>query len=167
MTGARASPKQLPSAVEIFEASCKDRHIKPSTIIGQRSVFTALDREDWRAPEWDAQQWLNALITPRRKPQTVRAKWLAPARAAFNWAIRKRWKDAEGRRLVDTNPFKDCSVTVPKKSTTRETKKAFTEDEIQTILRASTALGFPWRHRTPLGDGCPGCAPTRAHEAVS
>jgi integrase len=141
--GGRASRTQLPSAVEIFEASCKDRHIKPSTIIGQRCVFTALDMEDWRAPEWDAQQWLNALITPRRKPQTVRTKWLAPAHAVFNWAIRKRWKDAHGRRLVETNPFKDCSVTVPKKSITRETGKAFNDDEIKTILRASGALGSP------------------------
>jgi integrase len=137
----KAAP-QLLSAVALFEAYCKDRALKPSTISGQRCVFTALDKADWRALEWDAQQWIDALVTSR-KPQTVRLKWLAPARALFNWAILKRLKDAEGRRLVETNPFKDCSVTVPKRSITRPTGRAFADDEIKTILCASTALGAP------------------------
>ena len=140
LTRGRTGPAQLSSAVEIFDASCKGRGIKPSTIVGQRYVFIALDRENWRAPDWDAQQWLDGLVTDDRSPQTVR-KWLATMRAVFNWAIRQRAKDAEGRRLVETNPFKDCFIKVPKRPKLRETDKAFTEEEIQTILRASTAIG--------------------------
>jgi len=121
--------------VALFEAYVKDKQIKPSTISGHCCVFTALDRENWRAPDWDAQQWLDDLLTSRRKPLTVRNKWLAPARALFNWAMR--------RRLVETNPFKDCSITVPKRPSLRETGKAFSEDEMQIILRGSTALGAP------------------------
>jgi integrase len=139
----RTSRAQLPSAMALFEASCKDRPLKPSTISDHRRVFTALDREDWRAATWDAQQWLDGLVTPRRQPQTVRAKWLAPAHALFDWVRRKRIKDAEGRLLVETNPFEGCSVTVPKRRITRDTDRAFTDTEIQIILRASTALGAP------------------------
>jgi integrase len=149
VTGGRTGRAQLSSAVEIFDASCKGRGIKPSTIIGQRCVFTALDKEDWRAPEWDAQQWMDSLVTDDRSPQTVR-KWLATARAVFTWAIRKRAKDAEGRRLIETNPFKDCFIKVPKRPKLRETDRAFTEEEIQTILRASIALGD--RPKKPLDE---------------
>jgi hypothetical protein len=47
VTGGQA---QLPSAVEIFEASCEGRALKPSTIMNQRTVFVTLDKEDWRTP---------------------------------------------------------------------------------------------------------------------
>jgi integrase len=142
VTGGRTGRARLPSAMALFELSCGDRSLKPSTIIDHRCVFTALDKEDWRAPEWDAQHWLDTLVTSR-KPQTVRTKWLSPAHALFNWVRRKRIKDAEGRLLVETNPFEGCSITVPKRRITRATGKAFTDEETQTILRASTALGAP------------------------
>jgi integrase len=148
VVGGRTGRVQRPSAVALFEEYCKDRHLKPSTVDGQRCVFTALDQENWWTPDWDAQKWLDDLGTSRRKPQTVRNKWLAPARALFNWVIRKRQKDANGRRLVETNPFKDCSVTVPKKPSLRETGRAFNDDEIQIILCASTALGTPMEPRS-------------------
>ena len=138
----RTSRVQLPSAAELFERSCKDRQLKPSTISAQRGVFSALDKEDWRASAWDAQQWLDGLVTSRQ-PQTVRNKWLAPAHALFEWVRRKRLKGPDGRLLVETNPFAGCSITVPKRRSTRVTKKAFTDEEIQIILRASTALGAP------------------------
>jgi integrase len=128
----------------------KDKQIKPSTIHRWRSVFTALDIEDWRAPHWDAQQWLDGLVgtgAPPRKPITVRDIWLSAVRAVFGWAIRKRRKDTEGRLLVETNPFEGCSVTVPNKPITRETGKAFNDDEIKAILRASAALGNPTEPR--------------------
>jgi integrase len=142
-TGGQA---QLPSALEIFEASCKGRALKPSTIMNQRTVFVTLDKEDWRAPDWDAQQWLDGLVTDGRSPQTVRTKYLAPARAVFDWTIRKRRKDAKGRRLVETNPFKDCFITVRKRRNLRETGRAFSDDEIQTILSAALKVETP-----PLG----------------
>jgi integrase len=156
-----ASRTQLPSAVAIFEAYKKDKQPSPATIEKWSRVFKTLDTENWRAPDWDPQQWLDHLVTmgdrhaepgssssPTRKardrsPRTVNDTWLKAARTVFGWAIRKRLRDAEGRRLVETNPFKDCSVTVPKQSITRPTGKAFTDDEIKTILCASTALGTP------------------------
>jgi integrase len=146
----RTSRPQLPSAMALFQAYIKDKQPKPSTIHRWRSVFTGLDIEDWRAPHWDAQQWLDGLVgtgTPARKPITVRDIWLSAVRAVFGWAIRKRRKDGEGRLLVETNPFEGCSVTVPNKSITRETGKAFNDDEIKTILRASAALGNPTEPR--------------------
>jgi hypothetical protein len=150
VAGGRANRTQLPSAVALFDAYIKDKQPKPSTIHRWRSVFTALDIEDWRAPHWDAQQWLDGLVgtgTPPRKPITVHDIWLSAARAVFGWAIRKRRKDAEGRLLVDTNPFGGCSVTVLNRPITRETGKAFNDDEIKTILRASAALGNPTEPR--------------------
>jgi integrase len=148
--GDRTSRRQLLSATALFQAFIKDKQPKASTIHRWRSVFTALDIEDWRAPHWDAQQWLDGLVgtgTPPRKPITVRDIWLSAVRAVFGWAIRKRRKDTEGRLLVETNPFEGCSVTVPNKPITRETGKAFNDDEIKTILRASAALGNPTEPR--------------------
>jgi ATP-dependent Clp protease ATP-binding subunit ClpA len=50
---------------------------------------TAGFQEDWHAPKWDAQQWLDALVTSR-SPRTVRATWLSAARTVFRWAVRKK-----------------------------------------------------------------------------
>jgi integrase len=134
------------TATELFEAYVKDTQRKPRTVERWRCVFTALDAENWRAPGWDAQQWLDGLVAANRSPRTVSDTWLSAARAVFNWAIRKRRKDASGHRLVEVNPFDGCSVTVPKKPITRETEKAFADNEIQTILSAALKVEVP-----PLG----------------
>jgi integrase len=130
----RGSSRPLPSATALFEAFCKDRRIAPSSISRQRCMFTALDKEDWHAPEWDAQQWLDDLVTSR-SPRTVRTTWLSAARTAFRWALRKK--------RIAVNPFEDCTVEVPRTNQTRETGRAFNDEEIKIILRASTALGRP------------------------
>jgi hypothetical protein len=140
----RAQPHSDATAVALFEAYIRDTQRKPRTVERWRCVFTALDQENWRAPGWDAQQWLDGLVgtgTPPRKPITVRDTWLSAARAVFNWAIRKRLRDAKGRRLVETNPFDGCSVTVPKRPVTR--KKVFTHDEMQVILSAALTIEVP------------------------
>jgi hypothetical protein len=99
------------AATELFEAYVKDTQRKPRTVERWRCVFTAPDAENWRAPDWEAQQWLDGLVAPNRSPRTVSDTWLSAARAVFNWAIRKRRKDANGHRLVETNPFEGCSET--------------------------------------------------------
>jgi hypothetical protein len=74
------------TAVALFEAYVKDTQRKPRTVERWRCVFTALDQENWRAPGWDAQQWLDGLVAPSRSPRTVSDTWLSAARAVFNWA---------------------------------------------------------------------------------
>jgi integrase len=54
-------------------------------------------------------------------------------------ACRTEFAWANGKKLVGRNPFTGWHITVPKKITTRETK-AFTTDEIGTILKAATAI---------------------------
>jgi integrase len=68
----------------------------------------------------------------------VREVWLAASRSVFSWAAR--------HKHINKNPFADVKVDVPRTRRTRETK-AFTPDEVRTILRGT--LGYkepktPW-----------------------
>jgi integrase len=83
--------------------------------------------------------WLEGLITehdPRIKPRarrsarTIRLTWIAAGKRVFGWAV--------DQKLVSKNPFADVRVPVPRRKTNRETK-AFTDEEIETILRASSS----------------------------
>jgi integrase len=84
-----------------------------------------------------AQRWLDGLVNNDRSPRTVRDIWLSAARAVYGWAAR--------HHKIDTNPFKGCKVEVPRQKQTRETGKAFTSDEAQTILRAALLITVPPR----------------------
>lgn len=55
--------------------------------------------------------------------------WLSAARTVYRWALR--------RRLIESNLFEGCVVEVPRRVTTRETGRAFTEAEAQTVLLAA------------------------------
>lgn len=121
------------SATDLFEAYCTDKAPAASTINRWRAVFTALDHvENWQAPAWDGQAWLDGLKTDDRSPRTVRDVWLSAARTVCRWAMRKK-------RLA-SNPFEGCTVEVPKTIETRETGRAFTEAEATTILQAAAAV---------------------------
>jgi integrase len=133
-----AAASKLPSAVSLFEAHSKDKQLAAQTIARRRCMFTALDAaRAAEGPKWDAQKWLDGLIgtgAPPRTPATVRL-WLTSIRAVFAWAVLKK--------RVAVNPFDGCTVDVRRAIQTRETHKAFTNQEIQTILGASLALGNP------------------------
>ena len=84
--------------------------------------------------------WLEGLITDhdgqieprlRRSARTVNAVWRVAGRRVFGWGV--------DQKLINRNPFADVRVPVPRRKTNRE-NKAFTEEEIKTILRASAAI---------------------------
>ena len=77
------------------------------------------------------QEWANGLINSDRTARTVADVWVRAARTVFAWAV--------DEKLISRNPFTGWRVKVPKKIRTRETK-AFTEDEIETILNAALAV---------------------------
>jgi len=59
------------------------------------------------------------------------------------------WKWAQRKGLVSHNPFIGVTVEAPRKAETRETGRAFTDDEAATILRH--ALSYPTTPRTKSG----------------
>jgi integrase len=76
----------------------------------------------------DVVSWKEALMdTGTISAGTVKGTYLAGAKAVFGWA-------SENLK-IDTNPAANVTVRVPKKTTLRE--RAFTADEVLTILRAS------------------------------
>lgn len=120
----------------LFERWIEKVKPAPSTVDRWRGVFRRLqvDFPNTGAaallPE-QMQVWANGLIKPDRTARTVANIWVSAARTVFGWAV--------GERLVARNPFAGWRVKVPKRNRTRETK-AFTEDEIQTILSAALAV---------------------------
>ncbi len=112
--------------------------VKPatSTVDRWRAVFLKLQSD---FPNQNAagllpeqmQTWSEGLINHQRSPVTVRDVYVIACRTVFAWGI--------GKRLVSRNPFTGWRITVPKKIRTRETK-AFTDNEIKTILSAALAV---------------------------
>jgi integrase len=135
-------PKRFPKRSEtnpdltpwaLFERWIAEVKPATSTVDRWRAVFLKLEAD---FPNTNAaallpeqmQVWAEGLITKERSPVTVRDVWVIACRTVFAWGI--------GKKLVNRNPFTGWRVTVPKKVSTRETK-AFTEDEISTILKAA------------------------------
>jgi integrase len=121
------------SAVALVEAYAADRGVAPSTLRRWEPVMVALDTQPWQGPQWDAQAWIDSLVTAGRGKGTVKRTWLAACNTVMRWAKR--------RKKVTANPFSDVVVSVPKKMTTRETGRAFSDTEAKTIL--SAALQVP------------------------
>jgi integrase len=120
----------------LFERWIAEAKPAPSTVDRWRAALLKLQSD---FPNHNAasllpeqmQLWAEGLINDKRSPVTVRDVWVIACRTVFAWAI--------GKKLVTRNPFTGWRVTVPKKITTRETK-AFTDDEINTVLRAALAI---------------------------
>jgi hypothetical protein len=70
----RAQHHSDATAVALFEAYIKDTQRKPRTVERWRCVFTALDQENWRAPAWDAQQWLDGSLFALPQPDSAEAE---------------------------------------------------------------------------------------------
>ena len=87
----------------------------------------------------EAHAWATQAITPERSAATVTEVWINAARTVWAWAV--------DQRKLRTNPFTEVTVTVPKKIRTRETQ-AFTDDEVQIILKGSYAIGDPGKSFT-------------------
>jgi integrase len=120
----------------LFERWIAEAKPAASTVDRWRAVFLKLQGE---FPSQNAasllpeqmQAWAEGLINNERSPVTVRDVWVIACRTVFAWAI--------GKKLISRNPFTGWRITVPKKIITRETK-AFTDDEINTVLKAALAI---------------------------
>jgi integrase len=107
-----------------------------STVDRWRAVFLRLQNDFPNVspatllPE-QMQRWANGLVDAERTAATVADVWVRAARTVFGWAV--------DERFISRNPFVGWRMKVPKKTRTRETK-AFTDDEIKTILNAALAI---------------------------
>jgi integrase len=129
-----ADPSLTPWA--LFERWVSKAKPASSTVDRWRAVFLRLQSDfpntsaSALLPE-QMQQWANGLIDADRSAGTVADVWVGAARTVFSWAI--------DEKLITRNPFIGWRVKVPKKIRTRETK-AFTDEEIKTILVAAGAV---------------------------
>jgi integrase len=148
-------PKQFPkfertadpglTAWDLFERWIERMKPAQATVNTWRTVFLKL-KEDF--PNHSAEMfttaeiktWLEGLITendtrvsPRssRSARTININWKAAGKRVFGWAV--------DQKLISQNPFEDVHIPVPRRRTNRDTK-AFTDEEIEIILRASLAV---------------------------
>jgi integrase len=128
---AQKSPRQ--AAAALLEAYAADRGVAPSTLLRWKPVMATLDTQPWQRPDWDAQEWIDSLVTEGRSKGTVQRTWLGACKTLMRWALK--------RKRIATNPFTDVVMSVPKKVITRETGRGFTDAEVKTIL--SAALQVP------------------------
>ena len=123
----------------LFEQWIAEVKPRPATVDRWRSVFLKLMEDFPRhsaamlTPE-EVHEWLRSLIGPERSARTVRDVWKVAAHTVFAWAV--------GQKLVTRNPFAAVKVTVPRTARTRE-GKWFTQEEIETILRAAISISNP------------------------
>jgi integrase len=125
---------------DLFEAFVKATKPADTTVQRWRAVFLEMQRKfaDVGAngiTEDAARSWVRGLVSEERSALTVREVWLSSSRRVFSWGVE--------HKHVHTNPFTTIKVDVPKKAQTRETGKAFTPEEAQTILKASLACENP------------------------
>ena len=113
--------------------------VKPTEGTRQRwhVVLKTLDTEfasveDVTLPR--ARAWMDGLISKGRSANNIGKVWRTALKTVFAWALRQG--------LVNTNVFKDITITVPKKTQERETK-AFTTAEAHLILRAALQYAEP------------------------
>jgi integrase len=120
----------------LFERWIEKAKPARSTVDRWRAVFLRLQNDfpnvspATLVPE-QMQRWANGLVDAERTAATVADVWVRAARTVFGWAV--------DERLISRNPFVGWRMKVPKKTRTRETK-AFTDDEIKTILNAALAI---------------------------
>lgn len=112
--------------------------VKPaaSTVNRWRAVFQKLNADFPKTPAAallpdQMHEWAKGLINTERGAVTVRDVWVIAGRTIFAWAVEAKH--------VTLNPFTGWRIRVPKRKRTRETK-AFTKDEITTILRAAMKI---------------------------
>jgi integrase len=131
-----ADPSLTPWA--LFERWIAEAKPAPSTVNRWRAVFLKLESDFPNAPvasflPEQMHQWAKGLIDGERSAGTVADGWVSAARTIFNWAIEQK--------LIARSPFAGWRIKVPKKIRMRETK-AFTDEEIKTILSGALAINL-------------------------
>jgi integrase len=121
---------------DLFGAYVAAREPSAGTISRWRVVFkhllAAFPGSAGALTEENARAWKDTLVTPKRKAGTVDAVWLPAAKTVFAWGV--------SQKHLRTNPFASVKVDVPKAIKLREEGKAFKPEEVQVILRASSAI---------------------------
>jgi integrase len=127
------------TAWSLFERWVTQMGPATSTVDRWRAVFLKLQKDfpNHSAATFTSEEvkaWLDGLISEERSARTVNDVWRVAGRRVFGWAV--------DQKLINHNPFADVKVPVPRKRTNRDTK-AFTDDEIKIILKASAAISKP------------------------
>lgn len=120
-------------ATELFDAWARAVQPADGTVNRWMSVFKEAERHfpDARNISYDqAKAWMKSLVKEERSAKTVATAWRTALKTVFAWGL--------SERIVDTNPFPQVRIAVPRTNIERETK-AFNDVEIRTIL--SAALG--------------------------
>lgn len=125
------------SCWDLFGAYVSARKPAAGTINRWRAVFKHLqaafpESSAGALTEDDARAWKDTLVTAKRRAVTVDAVWLPAAKTVFSWAL--------AQKHVRANPFASVKIDVPKAVVLREEGKSFKPEEVQVILRASTAI---------------------------
>lgn len=128
------------SCWNLFDAFVNATKPADSTVGRWRAVFLEMQREFAEVgaegiTEDAARTWIHGLITANRSAKTVREIWLSASRSVFSWA--------KEQKRIRQNPFAEIKVDVPRKLQTREDGKAFTDEEVRTILNASLKYSKP------------------------
>jgi integrase len=132
---AGASDDPAVTAWGLFERWVADVKPAAGTVSRWRVVFLRL-QADFPGPAGallpeQIEKWANGLVDPERSAGTVAGVWVRAGITVFAWAVTKK--------LLANSPFVGWHVTVPRKIRNRDTK-AFTNDEISTILSAASAI---------------------------
>ncbi len=120
----------------LFEKWIAEVNPAASTVDRWRAVFLKLKADFPTTPAAallpeQMHEWAKGLINTERAAVTVRDVWVIAGRTIFAWAVEAKH--------VTRNPFTGWRIRVPKKKRTRESK-AFTKDEITTILKAAMKI---------------------------
>jgi integrase len=125
------------SCWELFGAYVAARKPADGTVNRWRAVFKHLQAAFPESSasvltEADARAWKDTLVTPKRRASTIDGVWLPAVKTVFAWALTQK--------QIRTNPFTGVKIDVPKAVVLREEGKSFKPEEVQIILRASTAI---------------------------
>ena len=171
IVGPRSSRNLLPSHADkpaklsgltvwsAFELWIDGRKPAAASINRWRAVFVGLreqfaDRDVATIAPDEAQEWTDSLTTSERSAHVVHEVWLRAANVVFGWAV--------ARKRLQTNPFRNVSVALPKRPP-KLREREFNEDEWRTMLKATLEPSPPRmepHNADRSGDGSRGFAPT-------
>lgn len=118
-------------ALELFNAWTKAVQPAEGTIYRWETVFKEANRHfaDVRDLSYEkAKEWMTSLVNEERSANTVATAWRTALKTVFAWGVLEK--------IVDSNPFPQVRINVPRKNVERETK-AFDATEVKTILSAA------------------------------
>lgn len=122
-----------------FELWIEGRKPAPASINRWRAVFVNLnelfaERDAATITPEEAQQWADGLTNAERSAHVAHEVWLRAARVILGWAVE--------RKRLQSNPFADVSISLPKRPP-KLREREFKEEEWRTILKATFTVPPP------------------------